>query len=123
VTETRRAADVSVVPPTRVVAAAVVDNPCAGRYVDDLAELEALGSEIAALLADRAVAALGDAEPVTAYGKGDRRWDGEIGTPPRSSIRASGPVRAAIGGVRRSSLDEDRRPGFPSRCRSTNDDI
>ena len=101
VTETRRAARRPVVPPTRVVvAAAVVDNPCAGRYVDDLAELEALGAEIAALLADRAVAALGDAEPVTAYGKGAIVGvDGEIEH--AAAIlhpRFGAPVRAAIGG-------------------------
>src|ERR1700748_597076 len=50
----------SIVPPTRRAAAvAVIENPFAGRYVEDLAELIEIGEELGRLLAERAVAALG----------------------------------------------------------------
>lgn len=52
----------------RVVAAAVIDNPFAGRYEEDLAELFAVGAELSAQLAARAVAAL-EGSPVHSYGK------------------------------------------------------
>lgn len=59
-------------PPSRkVTVAAVIANPCAGRYVEDLTELVDLGAEVAELLATRGVAALGVApDEVTSYGKG-----------------------------------------------------
>lgn len=83
----------------KVVAAAVVRNPCAGAYVADLGELEALGAEVAALLAERAVAAL-DGAAVTAYGKGAIvGLDGELEH--AAAIlhpRFGAPVRAAVGG-------------------------
>jgi hypothetical protein len=72
VEETLREAGRAVTPPTRkVVVAAVLTNPYAGRYVEDLEPLYALGAELSGCLADRAVSALGvrPAE-VTAYGKG-----------------------------------------------------
>jgi hypothetical protein len=58
-------------PPTRrAAAAAVIENPFAGRYVDDLTELMDIGEELGALLAERAVAALGIAGPkAESYGK------------------------------------------------------
>src|SRR5262245_21408532 len=58
-------------PPTRRAAAvAVVENPCAGRYVEDLTELMDIGEELGDLLAQRAVAALGvPANTVEGYGK------------------------------------------------------
>lgn len=43
----------------KVVAAAVVRNPLAGVFTEDLAELETLGADVAELLAPRAAAALG----------------------------------------------------------------
>ncbi|MCK8787061.1 amino acid synthesis family protein [Roseomonas sp. NAR14] len=47
-------------PPTRKAAAlAVVRNPCAGRFADDLSGLYAIGEALGALLGERAVAALG----------------------------------------------------------------
>jgi hypothetical protein len=86
--------------PRKVVAAAVVRNPFAGRYGEDLAELEALGAEVAELLAERAVAAIGPDVAVTAYGKGAIvGLDGEIEH--AAAIlhpRFGAPVRAAIGG-------------------------
>lgn len=55
----------------KVTVAAVISNPLAGRYVEDLRELVDLGAEVAALLAERGVAALGVApDAVTSYGKG-----------------------------------------------------
>jgi hypothetical protein len=70
--ETHREAGRAVDPPTRKVSvAAVITNPYAGRYVEDLSPLYDLGAEVAALLAARGVAALGVApDDVVAYGKG-----------------------------------------------------
>lgn len=61
----------SISPPVRrAVAAAVIANPFAGRYVEDLTPLIDMGEELGALLAARAVAALGIAgERVESYGK------------------------------------------------------
>jgi hypothetical protein len=58
-------------PPTRRAAAvAVIRNPCAGRYVEDLSELAEVGEELGGLLAERAVAALGIAgSDAESYGK------------------------------------------------------
>ncbi len=60
VEETRRELDRDVDPPTRRAAAiAVIENPFAGRYVEDLTELIDIGEELGDLLASKAVAALG----------------------------------------------------------------
>src|SRR3954464_9917109 len=58
-------------PPTRRAAAiAVIENPFAGRYVDDLSPLIAIGEELGELLWRRAVAALGiDGAKAQSYGK------------------------------------------------------
>jgi hypothetical protein len=58
-------------PPTRRAAAiAVIENPFAGSYQDDLADLIAIGDELGGLLAERAVAALGIEGPAAeSYGK------------------------------------------------------
>lgn len=58
-------------PPTRRAAAiAVIENPCAGRYVADLEELMAIGEELGGLLGARCVAALGIAPgQAQSYGK------------------------------------------------------
>jgi hypothetical protein len=58
-------------PPTRRVAvAAVIENPFAGKFVEDLTELMDIGEELGALLAERAVAALGIPGPsAESYGK------------------------------------------------------
>jgi hypothetical protein len=71
VEETRTEMGKIVNPPTRrAAAAAVVENPFAGRYVEDLTELMDVGEELGALLAERAVAALGIAGPsAESYGK------------------------------------------------------
>jgi hypothetical protein len=61
----------SVAPPTRRAAAvAVIENPFAGKYVEDLSPLIAIGEELGELLAARAVAALGiEATKAQSYGK------------------------------------------------------
>src|ERR1700756_276134 len=71
VEETQSEMDQAVDPPTRrAAAAAVIENPFAGRYVADLAELMEIGEELGALLTERAVAALGIAGPAAeSYGK------------------------------------------------------
>lgn len=71
VEETHTEMGKAVAPPTRrAAAAAVIENPFAGRYVDDLTELMDIGEELGELLAKRAVAALGIAGPsAESYGK------------------------------------------------------
>lgn len=71
VEETRLEMNVTVEPPTRRAAAlAVIENPFAGRYVEDLSELIDIGEELGELLANRAVAALGiEGRCVESYGK------------------------------------------------------
>ena len=58
-------------PPTRRAAAvASIENPFAGKYVEDLSELMTIGEELGELLTQRAVAALGiPATSVESYGK------------------------------------------------------
>ena len=58
-------------PPTRRAAAlAVIANPFAGTYVEDLSPLMAIGEELGELLTRRAVAALGiPGEAAQSYGK------------------------------------------------------
>ena len=50
----------SITPPTRrALAMAVIHNPCAGRYVENLDELIAIGEELGGLLGQKCVQALG----------------------------------------------------------------
>ena len=58
-------------PPVRkALAMAVIENPCAGRYVENLDELVAIGEELGALLGARCVQALGIALGAAhSYGK------------------------------------------------------
>jgi hypothetical protein len=69
--EIHREMDRAVNPPTRRAAAiAVIENPFAGRYVEDLSELIEVGAKLGKLLGDRAVAALAIAPgTVESYGK------------------------------------------------------
>jgi hypothetical protein len=71
VEETCREAGQPVAPPTRKAAAiAVIENPFAGRRVDDLSPLIAIGEELGGLLTKRAVAALGiEGGRAESYGK------------------------------------------------------
>jgi hypothetical protein len=72
VDETRIEMGQAVAPPTRkALAMAVIENPCAGRYVENLDELIAIGEELGALLGERCVRALGIAPgQAQSYGKG-----------------------------------------------------
>jgi hypothetical protein len=57
-------------PARRAVAIAVIENPCAGRFQDDLSELVDIGEELGGLLGERCVQALGiDPARVESYGK------------------------------------------------------
>jgi hypothetical protein len=71
VEETHSEMGKSVAPPARRAAAvAVIENPFAGRYVEDLSELMEIGEELGAILTERAVAALGiPGSSVESYGK------------------------------------------------------
>lgn len=71
VEETRSEMDQPVNPPTRrAAAAAVIENPFARKYAEDLTELMEIGEELGTLLTERAVAALGIAGPsAESYGK------------------------------------------------------
>lgn len=71
VEETHREMGRAIAPPTRKAAAlAVIANPFAGRFVEDLEPLIAIGEELGDLLGRRAVAALGIAPSmVESYGK------------------------------------------------------
>jgi len=66
--ETRRDAGQKTMPPLRkVVVAAVVANPYAGRYVEDLSEAVEYSPNLGSMLGELAVAALGVS--ATSYGK------------------------------------------------------
>ncbi len=98
--ETRREAGRAVDPPIRrVIAAAVLANPHAGSYAEDLSDLWEASVELSRMLASAAVAGLGGA-PVHSYGKG-----GIVGTDGELEHVAAmlhpkfgGPLREACGG-------------------------
>ncbi|NLD69175.1 MAG: amino acid synthesis family protein [Limnobacter sp.] len=79
VEETRSEMGQAVEPPVRkALAMAVVENPCAGRYVENLDELIAIGEELGGLLGERCVQALG-IEPARAHSYGKAAIVGENG--------------------------------------------
>lgn len=68
-----------IVPPTRkAVAVAVIENPFAGRYQEDLGELMEIGEELGGLLGERCVLAL-DILPSDAESYGKSAMVGENG--------------------------------------------
>ena len=71
VEETHNEADQPIQPATRRAAAvAVIENPFASRYVDDLEALMVIGEELGAQLGATCVAALGiDPAAAQSYGK------------------------------------------------------
>ncbi len=88
-------------PTVKVVAAAVIANPLAGVFSEDLSVLEELGAEVAALLVEEALRALGDrSSEVSSYGKAAIvGLDGELEhAAALIHPRFGAPVRAAIGG-------------------------
>jgi hypothetical protein len=98
VEETHREADRAVTPIRRAIAAAVIANPYAGRWADDLTALVEIGAELGAALTDHALNALG--APVQGYGKA--AIVGEDGELEHAAAilhpKLGAPVRAAIGG-------------------------
>jgi hypothetical protein len=79
VEETHLEAGREIAPPTRkAVAVAVIENPFAGQYVDDLSPLMEIGADLGALLGRRAVEALG-IEPQAAESYGKAAMVGEDG--------------------------------------------
>jgi hypothetical protein len=85
-------------PVRRVAAVAVLDNPFAGRFVEDLGPLIDAGEELGARLAKRATEALG--APVESYGKA--AIVGERGEYEHAAAllhpKLGAPLRAASGG-------------------------
>lgn len=71
VEETHEEGGRAISPPTRkAVAAAVIENPFAGQYVEDLAPLMEIGAELGGLLGEKCVAALGiTPDEAESYGK------------------------------------------------------
>ena len=79
VDETRIEAGKPIDPPTRkALAMAVIENPYAGAYADNLDELIAIGEELGGLLGDKCVQALGIA-PGAAQSYGKAAIVGEAG--------------------------------------------
>ncbi len=79
VEETRREADQRIEPPTRKAAAvAVIANPFAGSFAEDLDSLMEIGAELGGLLGAKCVAALG-IEPRQAESYGKAAMVGESG--------------------------------------------
>ena len=87
-------------PPTRkAVAVAVIANPFAGRYADDLSALIEIGEELGGLLGARCVAALGIA-PGQAQSYGKAAMVGEAGELDHAAAilhpKLGAPLRAAV---------------------------
>jgi hypothetical protein len=98
--ETRREGEREVNPPTRKAAAiAVIANPCAGSYVQDLEPLMAIGEELGDILGRQAVAALG-IQPGEAQSYGKAAIVGEDGELEHAGAilhpRLGKPLRAAV---------------------------
>ncbi len=85
-------------PLRKVAAVAVIENPFAGTFVDDLTPLIEAGEELGALLAKKATEALG--APAESYGKA--AFVGEAGEYEHAAAllhpKLGAPLRAAVGG-------------------------
>ncbi|MFT4267175.1 MAG: amino acid synthesis family protein [Xenophilus sp.] len=100
VDETRKEQGQAIEPPTRrAVAIAVIANPYAGRYSENLDELAAIGEELGALLGRKAVQALG-IEPGQAQSYGKAAIVGEGGELEHAAAilhpRLGAPLRQAV---------------------------
>jgi len=87
-------------PPVRkALAIAVIENPCAGRYVEDLDQLITIGEEMGALLGQKAVAALG-ISPGDVHSYGKAAIVGEAGELEHAAAilhpKLGAPLRAAV---------------------------
>jgi hypothetical protein len=101
VEETYNEAGRPVSPPTRkAVAVAVIANPFAGRYAEDLSDLIEIGAELGGLLGARCVAALGIA-PDQAQSYGKAAMVGEAGELEHAAAilhpKLGAPLRVAVG--------------------------
>lgn len=101
VDETRMEMGRTIDPPTRrALAVAVIANPCAGRYVEQLDELVAIGEELGGLLGARCVEALGIA-PGRAESYGKAAIVGEKGELEHAAAilhpKLGAPLRKAVG--------------------------
>lgn len=100
VEETHAEMGQAIVPPTRkAVAVAVIANPFAGRYADDLTALIDMGEELGGLLGERCVAALGIL-PAEAQSYGKAAMVGEAGEIEHAAAilhpKLGAPLRAAV---------------------------
>ena len=100
VAEVRKEMGQTIDPPTRrAVAIAVIENPYAGRYSENLDELIAIGEELVALHGQKAVAALGIA-PADAQSYGKAAIVGENGELEHAAAilhpKLGAPLRAAV---------------------------
>src|SRR3982750_3085562 len=101
VDETRIEMGQTIDPPTRrAVAIAVIENPYAGRYSENLDELIAIGEELGALLGEKCVKALGIA-PGQAQSYGKAAIVGEAGELEHAAAilhpKLGAPLRKAVG--------------------------
>ncbi len=101
VEETHKEMGQAIDPPTRkAVAVAVIANPFAGRYVEDLEPLMAIGAELGDLLGRRCVEALG-IQPAQAESYGKAAMVGENGELEHAAAllhpRMGAPLRKAVG--------------------------
>jgi hypothetical protein len=100
VDETRIEMGQPIAPPTRrALAMAVIDNPYAGRYVEQLDELIHIGEELGALLGQKCVQALG-IPPGQAQSYGKAAIVGEAGELEHAAAilhpKLGAPLRAAV---------------------------
>ena len=100
VDETRKEMGRDITPPTRrAVAIAVIENPYAGRFSENLDELIAIGEELGALLGQKAVKALG-IEPGQAQSYGKAAIVGESGELEHAAAilhpKLGAPLRVAV---------------------------
>ncbi len=98
--ETHREMGKAIAPPTRkAVAVAVIANPFAGQYVEDLEPLMEIGAELGGLLGQRCVEALG-ITPAEAESYGKAAMVGENGELEHAAAilhpRLGAPLRAAV---------------------------
>lgn len=100
VDEVRREMGQDVQPPVRkALAMAVIDNPFAGRYAENLDELIAIGEELGGLLGERCVKALG-ISPAQAQSYGKAAIVGEAGELEHAAAilhpKLGAPLRVAV---------------------------
>ncbi|WP_386171068.1 amino acid synthesis family protein [Sulfitobacter pontiacus] len=100
VEETHREIGLRITPPTRkAVAVAVIKNPFAGSYIQDLTPLMDIGAELGGLLGDKCVAALG-ITPAQAESYGKAAMVGEGGELEHAAAilhpKLGAPLRVAV---------------------------